>query len=197
MDSHHAHRKGGKRGKTAQKICAEEVFSFFEDDGSDQDVHMEEEEPPIQQDEEISFYHSADHLFGVLVEMFPHASRHSLLKAWNTHRPNLDGAVSQLLLEPENFVPIAQPQQPQQHQHQAQSSPIHTCEPELIPMTQNEFLEEWSGLTPPEISFRDDWTNSWDLSKVTIESLRNSKYNHADPTSYFSNIHHHSESAFQ
>jgi len=172
----HSKSKSSKNKRASvQKRCNDEIFSFFEDqNGSGQGMDMDEEEDEEEggNAEEVSQFYSGDHLFGVLVEMFPQKTRQSLLQAWNTHRPNLEAAVCQLLSQPEYLVGVSQP-----ISTGISSENYHHN-------NQNDCFDDWSGLTPPEKYFRDDWSNSWDattnnLSNANIQwnvdLIRNSK----------------------
>jgi len=173
--------KDKKHRKPAQQLCEEEIFSFYEEQEENAKEEIDEE-----MEEEDTLFYSGDHLFGVIVEMFPHKSRQSLLQAWNTHRPNLEAAVCQLLSEPDDMISVPQ----------AIVNDIH----ESGASVQNDFFDEWSGLTPPEKSFRDDWSNSWDTSNPSgsaswnVEMMRNTKFSHADHSPFFP--HFNSQSTF-
>eukprot|EP00298_Acanthocystis_sp_HF-20_P001064 c11452_g1_i1.p1 GENE.c11452_g1_i1~~c11452_g1_i1.p1 ORF type:complete len:178 (+),score=62.15 c11452_g1_i1:347-880(+) len=168
----HPHR--GKNRKVAQQLCSEEIFSFFEDQNTGQDRCMEEDE---EEEEEHSQFYSGDTLFGVLVEMFPHKSRQSLLEAWNTHRPNLEGAITQLLSEPDSVCVT---------QGIVNINELNEATTISSSQMEDDYFDEWSGLTPPERSFRDDWSTSpWN-----VDMIRNSKYNHNDHSSIFQHLGH-------
>lgn len=123
--------------------------SILEDVDIDQDQTMIEEDAPdaswIDPDVRQS---SADHLFQVLRDMFPHIGDDRLGEVWDRHRPNMEAAVCQLLeATPADPLPNSLPRE-------GTFAVMPTDDDDI--MMDNGF--DWPGLSHSEAIFQDSWS---------------------------------------
>eukprot|EP00300_Choanocystis_sp_HF-7_P005923 c14360_g1_i1.p1 GENE.c14360_g1_i1~~c14360_g1_i1.p1 ORF type:complete len:196 (+),score=38.41 c14360_g1_i1:36-623(+) len=131
-------RRETKRAKPTH-ISIDDLSCTLSDDGDCAD--SETDPQPSLDDETLG--QSADHLFFVLLEMFPNTTTDILQTIWAKHRPNLEVAAH-------HAINLVAEQQALNSKRDRDSS----LDGELV----DESFNDWPGLTLSEANFLDEWS---------------------------------------
>jgi len=102
-------RKSHRRPKTkfpySEDLFTDSDFASSHDEGFSVTSLAETLNNPPLADDDDARIRDTDHLFEVLLDMFPHSSPHLLQEIWEKHRPNLEAAVCHVLAQSEQQFP--------------------------------------------------------------------------------------------